>query len=134
MWLLAAAGFARDENNSRENFRQALYEQFFLMLERFVGIHSPAPRTQQIESHLDALHQRRSFPHRAPETRAELRSGVLLRFERSRQNPVGMNKLSPQTVGGLRENAVHLLRLPSCEVNNVRSVRHHAGNLRLRII
>src|SRR6266404_8392134 len=67
---------------------------FFLLFARIVATGaSAAPRTEQIETHLNSLHQRRRFLHRPPKIVPELRSGIFHSFERACQNSVGMHEL-----------------------------------------
>jgi len=72
--------------------------------------------------------------HRPPNAALELRAGILQGFQSGRQDAVKMIELAPQAVRGIGEHAVQFLRLAARQINDVRRIRHHVGNFRLRII
>ena len=76
-----------------------------------VGLRRAAPVADEIEPRLHALQDRGHLVDRVPNFVAERRAGVLDHFERAGKNLVRANDLNAQPLDGIREHAVHFLRL-----------------------
>src|SRR5208283_1156274 len=108
-------------------------EEFVFLFLGFVHGFRIAPRAQNIQANLDALHQRRHFMHRAPESAPHLSAGIFDGFERTRQNAIHADQLTAQTVRSFPDDAIEPLGLATREIDDVRSVVNEGGDLRLRV-
>jgi len=97
----------------RRNFCKIKFsdKQFVFLFLRFVHGFRIAPRAQNIQANLDALHQRRHCMHRAPKCPPYLRPRILDGFECSRQNAIHANQLPAQTVRSFPNDAIQSLGL-----------------------
>src|SRR6516162_2833522 len=112
-----------------------LNKKFVFLFHAFYNwLTAAAPRAQDIEPDLQSVHQRRNFLHRSEETPADLYAGILDGLKSSRHDPISPQNLAAQTVGGFREDPIHLLRLRACEIYNMRCVFNQGGDLGLRLV
>ena len=93
---------------------------------------SPAG-TQYIEADLDSLHQGRGFLYGPHKVLPYGKTSIFDCFESSGQNTVCTNQLTAHPIGRLGKYLIHLLRLSSGQIDNLRSVLDQVRELKRAI-